>query len=76
MARQTEPVPEVGYYANGVVRMKGFHLDGEMHGAREWYRIFAWFGRSCAGRALVILASEAKRRDAVLLSARECHWRP
>lgn len=38
MAKQPEPVPEVVHYPNGVVKMKGFHLDGEMHGAWEWYR--------------------------------------
>ena len=38
VAKQPEPVPELVYYPNGVVKMKGFHLDGEMHGAWEWYR--------------------------------------
>lgn len=31
-------VPEVVHYANGVVKMRGAHLDGEMHGAWEWFR--------------------------------------
>ena len=25
-------------YSSGVVKMTGFHLDGEMQGAWEWYR--------------------------------------
>lgn len=25
-------------YGNGVVKLRGFHLDGEMHGAWEFYR--------------------------------------
>jgi antitoxin component YwqK of YwqJK toxin-antitoxin module len=33
-----EPAPHVEHYANGVVKLKGFHLDGEMHGAWEFYR--------------------------------------
>ena len=32
------PVPEVVHYANGVVKMRGAHLDGEMHGPWEWFR--------------------------------------
>jgi antitoxin component YwqK of YwqJK toxin-antitoxin module len=38
MANRSEPVPTVVYYENGVVKMKGSHLDGEMHGDWEWYR--------------------------------------
>lgn len=38
MVKQAKPVPEVVYYPSGVVKMKGFHLAGEMHGAWEWYR--------------------------------------
>ncbi len=36
--QRSEPVPEVVRYANGVVKMEGSHLDGEMHGAWAWYR--------------------------------------
>jgi antitoxin component YwqK of YwqJK toxin-antitoxin module len=38
MANESEPVRHVEHYATGVVKMAGFHLDGEMHGAWEWYR--------------------------------------
>ena len=38
MANRSDPVPEVVHYGNGNVKMKGFRLDGEMHGAWEWYR--------------------------------------
>lgn len=38
MAKRSEPVPETAHYANGKLKMKGFRLDGEMHGAWEWYR--------------------------------------
>jgi antitoxin component YwqK of YwqJK toxin-antitoxin module len=36
--KPSEPVPHLEHYANGVVKMKGSHLDGEMHGAWEFYR--------------------------------------
>jgi antitoxin component YwqK of YwqJK toxin-antitoxin module len=38
MATQSEGVPEIVRYANGTLKMKGVRLDGEMHGAWEWYR--------------------------------------
>ena len=38
MVKPSEPVPEVVHYPNGVVKMSGFRLDGEMHGPWEWYR--------------------------------------
>ena len=38
VAAPSEPVPHVERYGTGVLKMKGFHLDGEMHGAWEWYR--------------------------------------
>lgn len=38
MANRSEPLPHVEHYGNGVVKLKGFHLDGEMHGAWEFYR--------------------------------------
>jgi antitoxin component YwqK of YwqJK toxin-antitoxin module len=34
----SEPVPHVEQYANGVVKLKGAHLDGEMHGVWAFYR--------------------------------------
>jgi len=34
----SDPAPEVVHYANGVVKMRGAHLDGEMHGPWEWFR--------------------------------------
>jgi antitoxin component YwqK of YwqJK toxin-antitoxin module len=33
------PAPEVALYPNGGVKLTGFLLDGEMHGAWEWYRL-------------------------------------
>lgn len=38
MAERSEPVPETIHYPNGMVKMTGFLLDGEMHGAWAWYR--------------------------------------
>jgi antitoxin component YwqK of YwqJK toxin-antitoxin module len=38
VVKPSEPVPEVQHYGNGAVKMKGFRLDGELHGAWEWYR--------------------------------------
>jgi antitoxin component YwqK of YwqJK toxin-antitoxin module len=38
VAKPSEPVPHVEHYGNGVLKMKGSNLDGEMHGAWEWYR--------------------------------------
>jgi hypothetical protein len=32
------PEPEIEHYANGLVKLRGFRLDGEMHGAWEWFR--------------------------------------
>ena len=39
MATRGDPVPEVERYATGVVKMRGFRLDGELHGAWEWFRV-------------------------------------
>jgi len=36
--KPSEPVPHLERYPNGGVKMKGSHLDGEMHGAWEFYR--------------------------------------
>lgn len=38
MAAPSKPVPEIVHFASGVVKMEGFRLDGEMHGAWTWYR--------------------------------------
>jgi antitoxin component YwqK of YwqJK toxin-antitoxin module len=38
VVKRSEPVSEVVHYPSGVVKMSGFRLDGEMHGAWEWYR--------------------------------------
>ena len=38
MADHAEPTPHVEHYGNGVVKLKGFHLDGEMHGEWEFFR--------------------------------------
>jgi antitoxin component YwqK of YwqJK toxin-antitoxin module len=34
----SEATEQVVRYPTGVVKMKGYLLDGEMHGAWEWYR--------------------------------------
>lgn len=38
MVKSPEPFPEIQYYPSGTVRYKGFLVDGEMHGAWEFYR--------------------------------------
>jgi antitoxin component YwqK of YwqJK toxin-antitoxin module len=38
MAKDDEPIPAIAHYPSGAVKFKGFHLDGEMHGAWEFYR--------------------------------------
>ena len=38
MPEQGSPAPEVTYYANGKVKYRGAHLDGEMHGPWEFFR--------------------------------------
>jgi antitoxin component YwqK of YwqJK toxin-antitoxin module len=43
-----EPVPRLEHYANGVVKMRGSHLDGEMHGPWEFYRTDGTLMRSGA----------------------------
>lgn len=32
------PVPHEKHYRNGEVKLRGAHLEGEMHGAWEFYR--------------------------------------
>jgi antitoxin component YwqK of YwqJK toxin-antitoxin module len=38
VATPTEPIRETVHYPNGKLKMTGLMLDGEMHGAWEWYR--------------------------------------
>jgi antitoxin component YwqK of YwqJK toxin-antitoxin module len=38
MVKPSDAEPHQAFYPSGVLKMKGFHLDGEMHGAWEWYR--------------------------------------
>jgi antitoxin component YwqK of YwqJK toxin-antitoxin module len=38
MAPPSEPVPHVEHYNNGNVKLRGAHLDGEMHGPWEFFR--------------------------------------
>ena len=33
-----EPVPDIAYYSTGALQSRGFTLDGEMHGAWEFFR--------------------------------------
>lgn len=32
------PIPELVHYANGVVKMQGVRIGGEMHGDWQWFR--------------------------------------
>jgi antitoxin component YwqK of YwqJK toxin-antitoxin module len=36
--RPAEPEPESAHYSSGVVQSRGFTLDGEMHGAWQFFR--------------------------------------
>ena len=36
--RDGKPEPEIEHYANGLVKMRGFRIGGELHGAWEWFR--------------------------------------
>ena len=38
MPEPSTPVPEVTHYANGQVKHRGAHLDGQMHGPWEFFR--------------------------------------
>ena len=38
MPKQPAGTPAIDLYANGNVRFRGFHLDGEMHGDWEFFR--------------------------------------
>jgi len=39
MATESEPKPHAERYPDGTLKLSGFHLDGEMHGAWEFYRL-------------------------------------
>jgi antitoxin component YwqK of YwqJK toxin-antitoxin module len=38
MPTSSKPVPDVAHYVDGGVRYRGFQLDGQMHGAWEFFR--------------------------------------
>ena len=38
VAEHDAPIPHVELYGNGVVKLEGFHRDGEMDGAWAFYR--------------------------------------
>jgi antitoxin component YwqK of YwqJK toxin-antitoxin module len=38
MPNTGKPAPDVAYYDDGGVRYRGFQLDGQMHGAWEFFR--------------------------------------
>jgi antitoxin component YwqK of YwqJK toxin-antitoxin module len=39
MAPADKPEPHVEHYANGKVKLRGFHLAGDMHGEWEFFRL-------------------------------------
>jgi hypothetical protein len=39
MAAAGKPESHIEHYDNGTVKMTGFHLDGEMHGTWEFFRL-------------------------------------
>lgn len=38
MQTTSTPIPENAYYPSGGIQWQGFKLDGQMHGAWEFYR--------------------------------------
>jgi antitoxin component YwqK of YwqJK toxin-antitoxin module len=38
MPTRSNPVPDIAHYDDGGVRYRGFQLDGQMHGAWEFFR--------------------------------------
>lgn len=38
MPKGSERVPDIAYYGTGALQSRGFTLDGEMHGAWEFFR--------------------------------------
>jgi antitoxin component YwqK of YwqJK toxin-antitoxin module len=43
-----DPRPHVEHYANGIVKLSGFHLGGEMHGDWQFFRLDGSLMRSGA----------------------------
>lgn len=48
MTDRSAPVPHVEHYANGSVKLSGAHIDGEMHGPWEFFRVDGSLMRSGA----------------------------
>ena len=38
MPHTSKATPDIAHYADGGVRYKGFQIDGQMHGAWEFFR--------------------------------------
>lgn len=38
MPKESKPIPDVAHYGSGAVQSRGFTLDGQMHGAWEFFR--------------------------------------
>jgi antitoxin component YwqK of YwqJK toxin-antitoxin module len=38
MSKESEPVPDIAVYGTGALQSRGFTLEGEMHGAWEFFR--------------------------------------
>jgi antitoxin component YwqK of YwqJK toxin-antitoxin module len=38
MNARSTPIPHVEHYGNGTIKLRGSHLDGEMHGDWEFFR--------------------------------------
>lgn len=38
MSTEWEPIVDTAYYSTGAILSRGFRLDGEMHGAWEFFR--------------------------------------
>jgi antitoxin component YwqK of YwqJK toxin-antitoxin module len=38
MSSRSKPAPDIAHYDDGGIRYRGFQLDGQMHGAWEFFR--------------------------------------
>jgi antitoxin component YwqK of YwqJK toxin-antitoxin module len=38
MTKASRATPDIAHYADGGIRYRGFQLDGQMHGAWEFFR--------------------------------------
>ncbi|HEY3165249.1 MAG TPA: hypothetical protein VGJ71_12865 [Candidatus Limnocylindrales bacterium] len=38
MTDESTPIPHVEHYASGTIKLRGAHLDGQMHGPWEFFR--------------------------------------